>query len=1024
MAESTGDGTKNKKPNILVRLWQKTGLTSFQVLLALKGALPATIALAAYESLGWADIYTTLGYLVAIMAHLNLAIQPRAKFVQSLLTNVLFVCCGAAMALLELQCVIAARSRPAAATVIGGSGSSETNTYDAAANAVAAIWMCVWIFVANVIKSTRPQMTIAVIQFSIFVIVSSVYGPSFTTMAQAQSFVRRLLISFLTGHSIATGVSLFIMPVTSRSIATKQMAALLKVIRGCVASHGYYMDHISPSEKSRDDEASEKAASKVKELTITAGELVGKIKLELGFARKEVAIGKLSPNHFSKIFEGLRNINQPVMGMASFLEIAKALKNRDSAFAGIADAEETVEAIKGLELDEWNEVITISKEAHDAYQHMVFSGLDHISYQLEFAKRPKKQNAQSDVEDTAGKQPQPGESGFVQHLQAELKRYGALRNQVIKDWADRKHISLADHFMAENPKDALKREETVLRRNKLNRHQLYLILYVNYLSNSLGRAVLSLAKYADSLVDDGTMSKKRFINPGWRRLRKLIQSAFTESGADETFAAGVNGGSNIFLGDALHRRRDPEHLPPTNVYERTTEVIRRVPTFFASEASAFAFRVVIASMTIGIVGFIRESRDFFLAQRGMWALIMAAISMDPHAGQGIFGFLARMFGTVVAAVAAITIWYMCDHNHAAILVIFVIYMTAWLLFLLKNPEYAMIAMISSVTVILVIGYELQVDVIGEQLAASNGQPVYPVYLLAPYRLATVAIGIGTAFIWTILPYPITTHSALRKDTGSTLYILANFYSCVHTTLGARLKLGPSINELGPDHPIKKLDVARTKTFGKVLLMLTRLREHSNFMKFEPPFGGRFPRETYSEIVTSTRNLFLYLALILYSSKAYITNDDYETEEEHDMAEQWLNDFRLFASDTKITSHQITTDLCLLSSAIKNAQPLPPYLRAPRAFALGDKMQTVDPSILDVKQFGHPCYAAFAVGEVASAFVSGELANLTRLIKSLVGEVDFSFHIMSTAEDRSETSTLWEKDGVSSASPNGKALKAD
>ena len=51
-----------------------------------------------------------------------------------------------------------------------------------------------------------------------------------------------------------------------------------------------------------------------------------------------------------------------------------------------------------------------------------------------------------------------------------------------------------------------------------------------------------------------------------------------------------------------------------------------------------------------------------------------------------------------------------------------------------------------VTTILIIGYELQVGVIGIELATSNGQPYYPLYELAPYRLATVVGGLLVAFM--------------------------------------------------------------------------------------------------------------------------------------------------------------------------------------------------------------------------------------------------------------------------------------
>lgn len=996
-----------KKPNWLKQRWQKLGITPFFILLALKGGIPTTIALAAYEAPAFANVYTTLGYLVAIMAQLSLAIQPRAKFLQSMMMNVLFICCGAAFALLECQCVVAARATPPAAARSGTSGSPESPIYDASACAVAGLFLFIWVFLANVVKAVRPQLMISMIQFSIFTIVASVYAPQFPNMTAAISFVRRLLISFLTGHAIGTGVSLFILPVTSRGSASKQMGGLLNLLKACIGSQGAYMRSLSHTgEESGEEKA---AAAKLQGVLQAASELLGKVKLELGFARKEIAFGKLKPENFSAIFEHIRNVYQPVLGMSAFLNMIQALRENRLSVADNPEAEETINAIQKLEVEEWTDILNLAKDAHVEYQKVLFLGLEHVSYRLEFAKPPKKSKGQaSDPEKVAGLGPRPGDSDFAQHMEQELKKYQAQRNDIIQDWADHKGLSLGKHFSpTAGQKPDLKRLETVVMRQRLNQHQLYLLLYINYLSMSTGEAILAFAKCADGLHEDGTMTKKRLIWPGFRRIHKLFSDAYMKSSQDETMAHESNGGSNIYLGDALGAKKNPEHLPPTNLYERITDRIRGVSSMLASDAAAFGLRTAVATMSIGILAYLRETRSFFLQQRGMWALIMIAISMDPHAGQGIFGFAGRILGTTFAMVASYVIWYMCDKNHAGILVVFWLYMSCWTLFMLKKPQYAQIAMISSITVILIVGYELQVDVIGVQLAGSNGQEVYPLYILGPYRLATVVVGLGVAFVWTYFPYPITTHGALRRDIGSTLYILANFYSCVHTTMEARLQMGPAINDLPPSHPIQKLDAARMKTFSKVLLMLTRLRDHNRFTKFEPPFGGRFPRETYAELIGSIRNVFTYLALITYSSRAYIRAPENMSQEERDEEYEWLRDFREFAADTKFTTHEITTQLCLLSAAINNQQPLPPYLQAPRAYALGDKMESIDPAILGVKHFAHPCYAAFAVGEVASAFVTSELSKITRLIKQLVGEVDFSFHIVRTTDDGSSTSgTLW------------------
>ena len=90
-----------------------------------------------------------------------------------------------------------------------------------------------------------------------------------------------------------------------------------------------------------------------------------------------------------------------------------------------------------------------------------------------------------------------------------------------------------------------------------------------------------------------------------------------------------------------------------------------------------------------------------------------------------------------------------------------------------------------VTEVLIVGYDLQVRKIGKRATEASGQPFYPVYVLAPYRLACVMGGCLVAFIWTVFPYPITQRSQLRIDLGASIYILAKYYACVHAGVVAR-----------------------------------------------------------------------------------------------------------------------------------------------------------------------------------------------------------------------------------------------
>lgn len=976
-----------------------------------------------YQSDAWAAEYTTLGYLTGIMSLLSLAIQPRAKFIQAMLVSLLFTCTGAAVALLQIVCVVSARqhSEPPAPTVVGSSGSMQSVRYNSSASAVAAVWLFVTIWLANFVRAKRPQLMLPSIQYSIFSIVASTYAPQFPNMAAGENFVRRLLITFLTGFGVATGVSLFFIPMTSRAIAGKQMAGLLGLIKAALGAHGEYMVNISALHRARtsgesvvNDKSGSKAAEKEDDkataaakslkgiLDKTAG-LFGKLKLEIGFARKEFGYGKLYPEDFSSAFGHLQEILLPIIGLSTFITIMQSAKEKKDEYKNLIRSDETIEAVRRLQTEEWDEVVSMSHESFAKLRGALVGGLTHVSYVLEFAPKPKA--PKEDVEASGEAPPKPGDTKYADHLHAEVEAFHKHRETVIRRWCDNKGIDLPTIFW-DKPDAELSVDDHAAFKSQVrareNQQQLYLVLYVEYLVYSIGKAILKMVNYADSKVADGTMKKKRFINPGWRTIKRLVAGSWEVGDTDNAMPDGNTGGQTIWVGDSLRQRKDPEHLPPTNIWQKVTHFIRFVPRILSSPEAAFAFRAAVATLSIGILAFLRQTYLFFLQQRGLWALIMTAISMGVHAGQGVFGFAARIFGTVVAMCASIVIWYIGYKHAAAILPVFYLYLCCGIWFIVKNPPYVIIGMISMVTAVLIIGYELQADKIGVALVTSNGQEYYDIYLLGPFRLASVCIGLAVAFIWTYFPYPVTTHSTLRKDLGSTLYILANYYSCVHTTVDTKLHLGSRVNDSDKASPMARLDKARQKVFGKCIVMLSRLREQSNFTKFELTIGGRFPKETYDEVIQSMQNVFNYMSLISYSANAFTTEQEQESE--------WLKGFRRLTADLNITSHDVTSTLCLVSASITNSQPLPPYLSVPKPFALAERMKAADPEVLSVKHVAEPCYAAFAVLEIASSLVTEEMAHIVRKVKDLVGEVDFSFHIISTNEDGHTTqSTLREND---------------
>lgn len=675
----------SRKPNLLKKMWAMTGLDPITIILMLKGALPPIICLAAYQSDAWAKKYTTLGYLTAIMSFLSLAIQPRAKFVQATLVSILFICFGAAFALLQIRCVTSARqhSTPAAAshaTVNGSSGGKQAVAYNSSASVVSAVFLFAEIYLGNMIRAKRPQLQLPTIQFCIFAIVSSSYSVTFPTMAVGEAFVNRLLQSFLTGIGIAAGVSFFVVPMTSRTIASKQMAGILGLMKASMNTHSQHLMSLTrySTPKPTSHPADEKSGTKkthgkqksaplstlsaeaqaLRNLRNALAGLFGKLNLELTFAKREIAWGYLAPHHFDQVMNLLRDILLPIAGMTTFIDIMQSVK--DNRFR-TADADagdiETIAAIQRLEAEEWGEFMTLSHDQAVKLKMTLGQGLTHVSYQLKFAKKPKAST--SDIEKSAGGAPMPGEAGFTDMLEATIAGFNRHRESTLQRWCDHKGVELPTSFWDDasqhfSMKDLKSMTETVSQRH--NQQQLYLILYVEYLAFSMGKAILKLSRYADSLVSDGTMIKKRFIFPGLRKIAKLFQSAFFEEDSDGVDGMGEGPGATIYLGESFKARKNPEHLTPINWFEKLTDLLRHIPAHFRSDEANFGFRAAVAVMSIAVLNFIHQTQHFYQVQRAMWALLMIAISMGPQTGQGVFGFVARVIGTIVAMIASITIW--------------------------------------------------------------------------------------------------------------------------------------------------------------------------------------------------------------------------------------------------------------------------------------------------------------------------------------------------------------------------------
>ena len=113
----------------------------------------------------------------------------------------------------------------------------------------------------------------------------------------------------------------------------------------------------------------------------------------------------------------------------------------------------------------------------------------------------------------------------------------------------------------------------------------------------------------------------------------------------------------------------------------------------------FGFRVACATMSIAILAFLQDTQTFFIEQRLVWAMIMVAISMTMTSGSGIFGFLARIAGTLIAMCSSLVIWYVAGGRGIPVVVMILAWFAFFIVmyFLLQYPRFIQVCMITMVT---------------------------------------------------------------------------------------------------------------------------------------------------------------------------------------------------------------------------------------------------------------------------------------------------------------------------------------
>ncbi|RAK96940.1 uncharacterized protein BO80DRAFT_496617 [Aspergillus ibericus CBS 121593] len=1020
MASSRGPGG-SKAARLLSVLnpltWrQRLELDTRSFLIMLKGALPPTIVIAIYQSSAIADITTTIGYLSALISVLSQALTPRAKFMRIMFFDLLSTCVSASLCCLAVFCAVRAREHNTPA------GASETvrNGFSSDACAVSAIWLIFMIWIANTIRAWRPmELQDPMVAFSIFSCVTITRGGMFTTLSEGLSFISRLLKGFMLGFAIATGVSLLILPITSRGHVFDDIKAYIAQIDTVLQSQVAFVKGTSEvwtnsqgllnrtrtalSMRDMENNPSSDLESKQKALTASITKLNtlhGKLQSDLIYSTDEIAWGKLSAGDLNKVGSLLRSILLPLSGMAMLPEVLDMIiKNEGTRHGSLEPRDDGEEgSVKNSEIQKVVE--TLHGRLVDA-SRLVTIGLQYVLLAFELVKRKQmeEQCLGNRDEEAAGEILAPLQPDFALRFEKAMRQYFSRRKDLTKSLAS------LEAFSSEKLNDATCQDDMrAVTTDPDVKQEFFLILYMGHLQDTLLMATLDLIQFADNKIEDGTMERSRLILPKLNSIRRWLSLDSSENSktAPESRQSSHVDPSPAFAQTEANNFPDPEHLPPANWFEKGSLVLRYLSHFIRSEQSLFGFRVAAAAFSVGILAYLRQTQEFFIHQRCIWAMIVIVIGMNPTSGQTMFGFVARIVATAVSLVLSLIVWYIVDEKTPGVIVFLYLANVFEYYFYVKVPQYFGASVIAIVTLNVIVGYELQVRKLGVEVATSNGQPYYPIYLFGPYKLAAVAAGCAISFFWVVFPYPITAKSTLRKSIGQGLYVLAKFYSCMHTTIELWLT-----GELGETEDVRSasytLERSRHKVFKEEMLMLNSLRMHSHFSTFEPPIGGKFPKPTYDQIISQIQRMLTSMALMAHTTQNLdaLSTSDSSSQDQHDNEDdKWVSRLASIALQSSgFKSHKITSLLCHLSASVLNSQPLPPYLSTGDTFPLARELQRIDEKLLSIRHVQDPAFSAFVCLEVLRSVVGFTLDDLLCNVKSLVGELSFDFHVQHAAESQ-------------------------
>ncbi|RDW58136.1 hypothetical protein BP6252_13547 [Coleophoma cylindrospora] len=1009
--------------------WKCLDLDSKTFYLMLKGSIPVVVSLGFYQSTAVSEVYTTLGFLVSIISVATINILPRAKLVEMTFTICLFTAFAIPITMLATWSGLQARLH---------TDPEGLDSYNSSQSAISGIWLFFNIMLSNSLQARYPALLIATILYNIFMIVQLTSCSRFDTWAECWHLIYLTTKCYYTGVAISFVSGLIFYPVTCRSEIFELQEKYLIAVRGMLDGTSQYLGKLettptfpsllnvkvgSDSEATLSDEDSQDnskeleddgkaAAMKQKMAGVKA--LYTKMHQDLIMAKREIAWGKLGARDINAICDLCRKVLMPLSGMAHLPDILKRIEGGGGWIpcdfeARMEGSHDTTKPPRNYSQNEydvaWKSSVGALLEPTNSLIEAIKDGLEHAGLQLEIIPRPGtknflnwipgvRRNAQTDVE-AEGELLKPGSVGFSKMLEDKLSEFKTRRVDALTAWensdglteAQREKLKALGEFdIDDDPADGHVRRD---------RQQLYLILYIQHMIYTTGIAVLELAKFSDKMVAEGVMSKNRLIVPSFRRLSKWLVALFdrTDASLADDDRPSSKEESRLLYGVSRRITHDIEHLPPRNAYERFGVRLRRFQEFLAGPELSFGFRSACAAMSCAIVAYLRQTQDIFTHYRFIWAVILATIGSNMSAGQSGVSTMLRVIGSFAALIICYIVWYIPVGHVAGVIVLMWFAAFLQMYVLIKYRQYTIGWLVTVITEVLSIGYELQVKKIGIDEATSTGIIWYRPYDVVAMRVACVLWGTAASVFFTYFPFPFTARGLLRKQTAIVIELLANFHTVIHATIKARLR-GAEGDMTDKKSLGRHLMHTRKAMFNKMLLLSSAAKHNVYLQKYEPTLGGRFPVAMFEDILSQLTLLLDYMSLLSFATEAWESEGPLkEYFYQASRSRAWLSDLAELIGPMNPTEERITSILGQLSAAVAGGRALSMRIETSKPYQLSEKLRRLDPEILDVKHMQELGYSAYAVMEIISSMITHNLNVLVVSIESLVGIVAFDFGVI-------------------------------